>query len=92
MSKIQGEADPPLTVKATGNVEGETPGYTGAVTRSPGEAGGTYDITIGDLQLADNITDSGTFLASNYTMNFVKGIFTITAAPAGGDGPINPTP
>ena len=94
-SKIQREADPPLTLKATGNMEGETPGYTGAVTRNPGEASGTYDITIGSLQLADNITDSVIpFLASNYTMNFIKGIFTIMPAPThdGGDGLINPTP
>ena len=87
-SKNFGEADPQLTFIPSGNVDGETPEFTGALSRAPGEAPSTYDITIGNLQLADK--DS--FLAANYTMNFIKGIFTIMTAPAGGDGPINPTP
>ena len=59
-----GEADPKLDYTFVGNLTGEQPGFTGALTREPGEKEGTYAITLGTLALAD--TDS--FKASNYNL------------------------
>lgn len=86
--KIMGTADPGLTFQIkSGLVEGEVPGYTGSITRAPGEAPGTYSITQGDLQLADN--PDGNFLANNYTIYFVPGVLLIQPAPSGG-GEVTP--
>ena len=79
-SKVAGAADPALTSRYTGALAGETPGWTGTIARTPGEAVGTYPIVQNTLDIADN----GAFLAGNYELAFVNGVFTITAAPGGG--------
>ena len=74
-SKIIGRADPALTYGYGGNVSGETPGFTGTLSRAAGESVGRYDITQSTLDLAD----SDTFKASNYHLQFTSGVpFTIT--------------
>ena len=87
--KTQGQADPTLTYDYSGYLSGETADWTGALTREPGEAVGTYTISRGSLQLADN--PAGNFLARNYNLVVNEGTFTIVAAPGGGDTP-TPTP
>ena len=90
--KTQGQADPALTSDYSGYLRGEIAGWTGALTREPGEAVGTYTISQGSLQLADN--PAGNFLAQNYILVVNGGTFTIVAAPVtpgGGDDP-TPTP
>ena len=87
--KTQGQADPTLTSDYSGYLRGETAGWTGALTREPGEAVGTYTISKGSLQLADN--PAGNFLARNYNLVVNEGTFTIVAAPGGGGTP-TPTP
>ena len=91
--KTQGQADPTLTSDYSGYLSGETAGWTGALTREPGEAVGTYTIYQGSLRLADN--PDGNFLAQNYDLVVNEGTFTIVAAPVtpdgGGDTP-TPTP
>lgn len=82
-TKVAGTADPALTSTYTGALPGETPGWTGTIARVPGEAAGTYQIFQNTLGIEDN----GAFLAGNYTLVFVNGTLTITAAPGGGDNP-----
>lgn len=82
--KTQGQADPALTSDYNGYLRGETAGWTGALTREPGEAVGTYTISQGSLQLADN--PAGNFLAQNYILVVNEGTFTIVAAPVPPDG------
>jgi len=66
MSKFVGENDPVLTYTSTPALFGFD-GFTGALTREPGEALNTpYAITQGTLALS-----------SNYTINFTAGVFTI---------------
>ena len=83
-TKTVGTADPMLTYSYEGNIGKEVPGFTGALSRDAGETPGTYNINQNTLMLADNPP----FLESNYTMNFVKGTFTIVVVPDGEDGPI----
>lgn len=70
---------PTLTYKYTGQVTGETPDFTGELTRNAGSIVGTYEITLGSLQLIDN----GRFLKSNYQikLNTTKVYFSITPQP-----------
>ena len=82
-TKVAGTADPALTSTYTGALPGEAPGWTGTIARVPGEAAGTYQIFQNTLGIEDN----GAFLAGNYTLVFVNGTLTITAAPGGGDNP-----
>jgi hypothetical protein len=77
--KHYGESDPALTYVSSGNVTGQTPGFTGALSREAGQdvTAGGYSITQGDLVLADNVD----FKAANYAISFVTGVkFTITKA------------
>lgn len=88
-SKVEGTDDPALTSTYSGVVNSEVPGWTGSITRDPGEAPGTYDITQGTLALADNA--AGNFKASNYSFVFTGGTLTITAADDGDDDtPVTP--
>jgi len=64
--KVFGSADPTLTFTESGNVDGETPLYTGSLGRESGESVGNYLINLGTLALADN----GTFLVKNYNLIF----------------------
>ena len=65
-SKEYGEYDPTLTYKYTGNVEGETPKFTGTLQRALGEEIGSYLINKGTLALTDN----GDFKKNNYNLVF----------------------
>ena len=84
-TKYVGATDPALTSTYDGFVSNQEAGWTGALTREPGEAVGTYAITRGTLALADN--PDGNFLAQNYTLVVNTATFTIVAAPVTpGDG------
>ena len=67
-TKVFGSVDPSLTYQITSGalVSGDI--FTGALTRSPGEAVGTYSITQGTLTAGNN-----------YLVTFVGSTFTITA-------------
>ena len=80
--KWQSEANPTLTVSASGQVSGETPAYNGALatTATQSSAVGTYPITQGSLSLKDN----GTFKAANYTISFKNGTLTVKNPCASG--------
>ena len=75
-SKVAGTADPPITTITTGMIDGEVPGWTGSLTRGPGEAVGNYTIGRGTLDLADN--PNGNFIARNYALRIIPGTLTIT--------------
>ena len=64
LSKTAGAADPELTYTVSGAQNGETPAFTGTLSRAPGDTAGIYAINKGTLALKDN----GTFKASNYTL------------------------
>ena len=71
-TKVAGAVDPPLTSTATGLQAGDTAAVvlSGALTRAPGEAAGSYAISQGTL--AAN---------ANYTIAFTGNTFVITPAP-----------
>jgi len=64
-SKIYGESDD-ISFGYSGQISGQTPAFSGNLSRIAGENVGEYLITEGTLTLADN----GNFLESNYTLNF----------------------
>ena len=71
-----GDPEPALTYQAESPVAGETPAFSGELSREPGaERGKTYQILQGDLTLADGEN----FLASNYVLQFVPGELTVKA-------------
>ena len=71
-----GDPEPALTYQAESPVAGETPAFSGELSREPGaERGKTYQILQGDLALADGEN----FLASNYVLQFVSGELTVKA-------------
>ena len=80
--KWQSQANPTLTVSASGQVSGETPAYNGALatTATASSAVGSYPITQGTLSLKDN----GTFKAANYTISFKNGTLTVKNPCASG--------
>ncbi len=79
LTKILGAADPTLTYNNAGAVAGETAGFSGALSRTAGEAIGAYAITQGTLALAAN----GAFKVANYTLSFTPGVtFAITPRSA----------
>ena len=69
-SKVFGTSDPTLLFNATGAVDGETPAFTGALTRVAGETAGFYDIVQGNLALAT----AGSFLSGNYDLSFTQNV------------------
>ena len=70
------DPEPALTYQAESPVAGETPAFSGELSREPGaERGKTYQILQGDLALADGEN----FLASNYVLQFVPGGLTVKA-------------
>ena len=88
-SKTFGAADPVLAYTHSGAVAGETPAFSGALSRAAGDSVGTYEILVGTLALADN----SPFLAANYTLSFTPGVpFAIDAKNAGAlaIGPVGP--
>jgi len=68
--KFYGDANPVLDYSSSNNVTGETPAFTGALSRISGENTGNYEIEAGTLALADNAP----FLASNYTLEFSSSV------------------
>lgn len=71
-----GDPEPALTYQAESPVAGETPAFSGELSREPGaERGKTYQILQGDLALADGEN----FPASNYVLQFVPGELTVKA-------------
>ncbi|MBR0599928.1 GLUG motif-containing protein, partial [Sinanaerobacter chloroacetimidivorans] len=76
--KAAGVAEPVLTYNYSGNISGETPAFSGTLSRAVGEAAGTYAISQGTLA----ITDNGAFLANNYTLTVDSTkVFTIAMVP-----------
>ena len=70
------DPEPALTYQAESPVAGETPAFSGELSREPGaERGKTYQILQGDLALADGEN----FLASNYVLQFVPGELAVKA-------------
>ena len=51
---IYGMSDPTLEYSSSGAMAGETPDFTGALSRKAGKDAGSYEITRGTLELADN--------------------------------------
>ncbi|WP_298947697.1 MBG domain-containing protein [uncultured Polaribacter sp.] len=75
-TKIFGELDPRFTYTNSGAVNGETPGFSGTLSREIGEDVGSYQITQGSLVTQNN----GVFLTNNYEPSFTEGVdFTITS-------------
>ena len=68
-TKVFGETDPKLTAKVDGTLGNDTVDYK--LSRETGEAAGKYEITV-----------KGDKLQGNYTVTYVAGTLTITAAPA----------
>lgn len=66
-----GAANPAFTYEAGGAVTGETPAFSGALSGAAdaSAAAGDYAVTLGSLQA----TDSGAFLAGNYTLAMSSG-------------------
>ncbi|HIT44934.1 MAG TPA: hypothetical protein IAC28_02445 [Candidatus Aphodovivens excrementavium] len=85
-SKTEGEADPELTYTVGAAQNNETPAFTGELARATGEKAGEYVISMGTLALDDN----GSFLASNYVIDFTEATFVINAAPVDPDDPDDP--
>lgn len=73
-TKIFAQNDPDFTYTYTGNVNGQTPKFSGALARQTGENVGTYLINQGTLSIIDN----GAFLAVNYQINYNSANLTIT--------------
>ena len=78
-SRDYGVANPTLTYTYSGQVSGQTPGFSGALTTSATTSSNPddYDITQGTLALADN----GTFKAINHKISFTKGTLTVNKLP-----------
>jgi gliding motility-associated-like protein len=65
LTKVYGEIDPLLTYTFTGNISGETPLFSGNLSRELGENSGLYKIIRGTLGIANN----GSFKATNYLVS-----------------------
>jgi len=76
-NKIYGNVDPTLTYAITTGALVGTDGFTGSLTRAPGENAGTYAIRQGSLALNNNYTL--TFVTANFIIN--KADVTVTANP-----------
>jgi len=68
-TKVDGQADPPLTYQVTGGALVNADSFTGALTRAPGDTVGTYAIQQGTLSLG-----------TNYSLTYVGANLTITPA------------
>ena len=77
-SKTYGAGDPGLTYTYSNQVSGQTPKFSGALSRAEGENVGIYAINKNTLVLVDN----SPFWANNYTLSYVGANLTITAKNA----------
>lgn len=75
--KIYGDEDPTLKYNYAGAVAGETPAFTGILSRVEGKNAGEYDIQSGTLALADN----GNFKAANYELKLADITVQFTIVP-----------
>ena len=75
LSKIIGDADPPLTYQVTSGSLVFDDQFTGGLEREPGEEIGTYAILQGTLSILDG--NNG----ANYTLHFIPGNFLIQPIP-----------
>lgn len=75
--KIYGDEDPTLKYNYAGAVTGETPAFTGILSRVEGKNAGEYDIQSGTLALADN----GSFKAANYELKLADTTVQFTIVP-----------
>lgn len=75
--KIYGDEDPTLKYNYAGAVAGETPAFTGILSRVEGKNAGEYDIQSGTLALADN----GSFKAANYELKLADTTVQFTIVP-----------
>jgi hypothetical protein len=73
-SKKPGEADAALTYTIISGTLFGNDAWTGALSRAPGEAEGTYPITVGTLALN-----------GNYEVTFIGGAYTIASGASSGD-------
>ena len=76
---IYGMSDPTLEYSSSGAMAGETPDFTGALSRIMGKDTGKYDITLGTLALADN--SAGNFKAANYELKLADTPVQFTIVP-----------
>jgi gliding motility-associated-like protein len=77
VSKVYGDLDPVLTYAFSGTISGETPLFTGTLSREIGQNIGLYKIVRGTLGVSTN----GSFKASNYFVTLVEDInLSITKA------------
>ena len=76
---IYGMPDPTLEYSSSGAMAGETPDFTGALSRIMGKDTGKYDITLGTLALADN--SAGNFKAANYELKLADTPVQFTIVP-----------
>ncbi len=76
---IYGMSDPTLEYSSSGAMAGETPDFTGALSRIMGKDTGKYDITLGTLALADN--SAGNFRADNYELKLADTPVQFTIVP-----------
>ena len=77
-SKTYGAGDPGLTYTYSNQVSGQTPKFSGALSRAEGENVGIYAINKNTLVLVDN----SPFWANNYALSYVGANLTITAKNA----------
>lgn len=75
-SKIYGEEDGKILYTYSNNVAGETPSFSGVLSREEGESAGRYAYLIGSLELQS----TGTFSKTNYTLvlNAEDNFYTIS--------------
>ena len=74
-TKEYGAANPNLTYTYSGNVEGETPSFTGSIATNATVNSNVSDYTINQGTLA--LTNGTGFTASNYKLFFINGKLTI---------------
>lgn len=75
--KIYGGEDPILEYNYAGAVAGETPAFTGTLSRAEGTNAGKYDIKLDTLALADN----GSFKEANYELKLADTTVQFTIVP-----------
>lgn len=74
---IYGMSDPTLEYSSSGAMAGETPDFTGALSRKAGKDAGSYEIIRDTLELADN----GGFKAANYELKLADTPVQFTIVP-----------
>ena len=89
-TKGKGEIDPTFTYTVTGAKNGETPVFTGALSRVEGEEKGEYNILIGDLALTDAEVNENYHVVFTSNVKFGVGMGTIDMSSISFFGDYNP--